>query len=411
MLGEEAEALVQAENVARLDPHLSGGHVLVAQLSLSLGDAPRALQAADRALALDGDLSEARMLRGRALEAAGSLDEAKATYAELIRRDQDHRQGRLRAAALDLAIGNNREAIQRLSAFVSQNPDEIEGHLLLGQALLSSKSYEGAVEAFQAATRLDEGSGEALLGLGRAHLARGQDQLAVIALQKAIRADDQLADAYVALGEAEYNRGFMDKALEYVRQARAINSDQVSAFVLEAQVLERGGDKAGMEKALRRAVEIDPAGEMPSRQLAERLLEQGRGQEAAAIIEVLAQRGRPSAEALTLGAKAWKAAGQGASAVALYRKAHALSGENALLRSLLEIALAAPEASGLTVEVIVELAEAHFQGSREDDSDAILMLARAHAAAGAVPRAREILQAASRRLADPRIEALLRSLQ
>jgi predicted negative regulator of RcsB-dependent stress response len=112
---------------------------------------------------------------------------------------------------------------------------------------------------------------------------------------------------------------------------------------------------------------------------------------------------------LVLAAEAQQSISATPAAVALLKRAVDQGAGNATLRSLVGLALKSDK-SGLDDVEILELAERHFQASREDDVAAILMLAQAHLKAGALGRAREILEGATGRTNDERILRLLNSI-
>jgi tetratricopeptide (TPR) repeat protein len=397
--GLAAEALGEAQEASELDGRSVGAKVLVAELSVELGEHQRGLEAAEAALALEPRSAEAQAARGRALWGLGRTREALEVYeAGLKVYPRDAALQRLAAEAL-LGLGLESLALPRLEALAREMPEDVEVLLTLGRAYLELELYERALEPLRAVTARAEGNAQGHLWLGRAYLARGQDPLAVIELQKAAALDPSLADALVALGEAEFRRGYPDRALSYVAQAMEKDPAQVSAYLLKAQVLERQQDDAGVEATLREALAQNPQGWRAALALARHLQELGRKDEARAALAPFAGRAESPAAVSLLAAELE----EGAAALPHLVRALSRRDDPKLLRRVVALEAAHPGQSAPEERLARALLLQERTGGR--DPEVIGWLARAHAAAGDKERALGLLDAAQERFGeDPRLE-------
>jgi tetratricopeptide (TPR) repeat protein len=176
----------------------------------------------------------------------------------------------------------------------------------LGDVELLRGDLAAADQAFAAALTLPGTAAAAHFGLGRVALQRGDARLAVEHLEAVLQAQPRaaivhapLAAAYRRLGQLDkarsqaaaygrgevqftdvlmsqlqaanagnmrriaaatdaYNRGSYAAAAEEIRQAIAIEPQDVRSWMLLGHAQERLGDAAGAEQSYRRAVELDP---------------------------------------------------------------------------------------------------------------------------------------------------------
>jgi Tfp pilus assembly protein PilF len=176
----------------------------------------------------------------------------------------------------------------------------------LGEVELLRGDLAAADRAFTAALALPGTAAAARFGLGRVALQRGDARAAVEQLEAVLQAQPQaaivhapLAAAYRRLGQLDkaraqaaaygsgevsfvdvlmgqlqaanagnmrriaaateaYNRGSYSAAAEEIRQAIAVDPQDVRSWMLLGHAQERLGDAAGAEQSYRRAVELDP---------------------------------------------------------------------------------------------------------------------------------------------------------
>jgi tetratricopeptide (TPR) repeat protein len=161
-----------------------------------------------------------------------------------------------------MIIGRFDAAQVEFEQAIRYKPDSAESHYNLGKLFSIQDNWEPARTAFEAALRIDPSYLEALDGLGFALEALGDDAGAVAKYQEAIRLNQarggQFASAHVNLS-AYYNRtGDQAKALEYARQAIALDPKSDRAWFQKAKADEREGRLKDAVSALNTAISNNP---------------------------------------------------------------------------------------------------------------------------------------------------------
>jgi tetratricopeptide (TPR) repeat protein len=161
-----------------------------------------------------------------------------------------------------MIIGRFDAAQVEFEQAIRYQPDSVESHYNLGKLHSIQDNWEPARTAFEAALRLDPSYVEALDGLGFALEALGDDAGAVAKYQEAIRLNQarggQFAAAHVNLS-AYFNRtGDPATALEYARQAIALDPKSDRAWFQKAKADEREGRLNDAVSALNTAISYNP---------------------------------------------------------------------------------------------------------------------------------------------------------
>jgi len=141
-------------------------------------------------------------------------------------------------------------------------PDSAELHYNLGKLFSIQDNWDAARKAFEEALRIDASYVEATDALGFALEALGDDEGAVAKYAKAIALNEErkgsFASAHVNMS-AYYNRvGDPDKALEYARQAIALDPKSDRAWFQRAKADERQGRLGDAVAALNTAISYNP---------------------------------------------------------------------------------------------------------------------------------------------------------
>lgn len=158
-----------------------------------------------------------------ALARAGSSLAAVARYRELLAAEPGNTVCRLRLARLLDHLGDGEEAVAILSQGLGREPDQADLLLARGATLTRLRRYEPA-EAD---------------------------------LRRVLRVDPSNAEAEVELGLLGWHRGLVSDAVQHFERALERRPD-ARVYGHLADALNQTGDLAGAQRALERALELDP---------------------------------------------------------------------------------------------------------------------------------------------------------
>ena len=223
----EVEPLLEAY-VTRERPRSSWGWYALGYAYFAQQKIRDAIQALARSLELDVKNAEAHKILGRTLMIIGRFDAAQLEFEEGIR----------------------------------LKPDSAELYYNLGKLFSVQDNWEPARKALEAAVRLDPKYLEALDALGFALEALGDDAGAVARYEQAIALNQErqgrFVSAHVSLSAYHNRTGDPDKALEYARQALALDPRSDAAWFQQAKAQERLGRLAEAVDSLNQAIALNP---------------------------------------------------------------------------------------------------------------------------------------------------------
>lgn len=219
--GEDRAAAIELQNVLSSEPGNARARLLLARVSLRLGDARSAEQELERAIADGAQAADTAVL-------SADVSLAKRENDELI-------------AQLDggkLALGAAHSATYR------------------GLALLAKGNDDDAVAAFKQALAADAGASQARLGLAESLAQSGDVDASLAEIENLLRADANDARALMLKGRVLAQRGDNRGASEALALARknekarltAPESDGLLALLVETQTA--AGDLAGARRDL-----------------------------------------------------------------------------------------------------------------------------------------------------------------
>lgn len=157
-----------------------------------------------------------------------------------------------------LKDGKTNEAVIHLKNAVRSDPDNVEARFLLGQYNLQHGDFAGAEKEFREARKRGLEDERILMPLGQAYLQQGKadELLADIVAEK-------LSGKAKALGYALRARAYivkndLKKASEELDTARPESDGSAIFYLTDAELLQRKGDMEGAERAVDKALSIDP---------------------------------------------------------------------------------------------------------------------------------------------------------
>ena len=154
--GRPAEALVQYQVLARMNPGSTDAHYYYASSLLRNGRAEEAIIECKLALQSTQDPHSQALthaLLGRALAMAGKNPEARAEYVEAIRLDPQQSIAYLRLGLLEESEGNNDQAILDYTKSIQLAPSDV-AYLHLGRILESQNRLQEALVVYQQSVKI-----------------------------------------------------------------------------------------------------------------------------------------------------------------------------------------------------------------------------------------------------------------
>jgi Tfp pilus assembly protein PilF len=166
------------------------------------------------------------------------------------------------AALADLyeSIGRVENAIPAMRLAVERAPASEDYRFRYALLLINSQAPKAAVIRLQEALETFPRSAKLWFALGLAYMTEHQSVEAAPALARAAELDPQAAPALAYLGLAHAEQGRYDEAIKFYERAVAVNPQLATVHYLLADILlkQNPSDTARPEKALLRAVELDP---------------------------------------------------------------------------------------------------------------------------------------------------------
>lgn len=234
--GDQRAALIELQNVVRSDSGNIRARLLLAEISLQIGDPAAARKEIDHAVA------------------AGATPDLSA---ELL-------------AKIMLAQGQSTQLLADIDAGrIQLSPSQKA--LYRGLALSASDKREEAAESLREALRLDPASARAHTGLAELSIAAGDSDAALGEIDEALKVDAEDAQAFLLRGTLLVRRGEFREAVAALEAAKTHAADRLTipqynatlAALTEAQLA--SGDKGGARKSQQELASRSP--DAPATQL------------------------------------------------------------------------------------------------------------------------------------------------
>ena len=295
--GKYRAAMIELKNVLASDQNNATARLLLAQVSMGLGDIAAAEKELQRAseleapdsviLAMQLDILLARRnyseilvllgtnvsgltqqqlwsYRGEALVGLGNSGAAKETYMEWLTASAGSSDAELGVATTELMDGDSVAAIERLTRITESDPENYRAWQLLGSANLRSGNFDGAEDAFIKASETIKPQSDVwryadiLLGLTDSRLALGKTEEAHRSLERLTGVAPQApATLFLAarLARSERDYAAASRHLQNLLNVMPDNS-QAQLFLANMQMMQ--GNFAQSERLLHRVVATSP---------------------------------------------------------------------------------------------------------------------------------------------------------
>ena len=208
-------------------------------------EARGALRELTDAMRAEGEATEDQRKERRRLRSLVHLD----TYA------LDYLAGFVAAAE-----GDHEKALEHLQSAERSQPDQPGLHIQIGEVYLTLKRWNDAERAFRRALEIDPVNPHAHLGLSRSDLARRRNQRAADAALEAVSLLYHFPMAHFCLGVALHRMGHVDRAVQALEVAVALNPNFREAHLRLTRIYrDRLGNPAKADEHRLLAAEVEEA--------------------------------------------------------------------------------------------------------------------------------------------------------
>ena len=214
--------------------------------------------AANPTFAEGSKASTMHYMKALMLEHQGTLVEALQEYQAAIALDPQSSFLLEQAAQTALEAGRPDAALELATKLVKLDPQSPKAESLLGNVLAAKGDVEGAQKAFEEALKLNPKFADAMLSLGNLLSAQSPDNARKY-LDRYIAANpENAAEAHYQLALLEQKAGNLDRAVERLKAALALNPDAFQAHLSLAQLYEARRDTEAALTEYRAILERDP---------------------------------------------------------------------------------------------------------------------------------------------------------
>lgn len=191
----------------------------------SLGEYQDAITYCRKAIQLHPDYADAYCNLGAFLEATDQADEAIDALQQALALNPDDAEIHFNIANALESKNDLDQAIEHYQKSLAINPNDPETWVNLGSALNKQRQFEKAIVSYQKAIDLNPGNADAYNNIGTIHsILRNQDEAEKCFLQ-AIQLNPEFSKPHKNLSYIYANRGLLDKTMEELDKALAIEPD------------------------------------------------------------------------------------------------------------------------------------------------------------------------------------------
>jgi tetratricopeptide (TPR) repeat protein len=294
------------------------------QILASAGKPDEAFQQVKLASEAAPDWAVAQFALGKALAARGDVEAATRAFHEALRLNPRATAVHVELARLYLVDGSAAEALRSAKEAVRAQPESVDASLALANSLLAN----GDVAA--AAKTIDAVSGK-YPDLTSVHVLRGRLRIgqkdlpgARASFETALRLDPNSLAALSGLSLLDLSAGKFADAKARVETRTAAEPRRAELLILSAQIHSASGELGEAERALRKAIEVNPSLLPAYAKLGGLLVKQNRLDEAVAEFDALAARQSNAVGPLTMSGMILQGQGKNAPARERFEKALAL---------------------------------------------------------------------------------------
>ncbi len=190
-----------------------------------------ALRAYDEAIALDTTSLEPRIRVGELLLEKYESQQARAAFEEVSKRNPRHPRLLLGLARTDRFDGKS-SSIERVRESLAVNPNYVQARVFLAGLLSELENYEEAAREIARALEVNPASLEALATSAAIRFLMDDERGFEAAVNRALAINPSYADLYNTLADVSAKNRRYHQAVEFAKQAVALDSKSWRAFVL-----------------------------------------------------------------------------------------------------------------------------------------------------------------------------------
>jgi len=221
----------------------------------------------------------------------GDYEAAKQICAGILEQDAENAEALHLLGVLAYQVGlQAREALSLIDRAIAADPDNNRFFNTRGALYYALDMNAEAEAAFRRAVEIEPGDANAWNNLGNALLKLDRVTPAETCFREALKRAPDLTSAINNLGIALKREGRLDKALACFGEATVREPDYLDAHYNLAEVYHQLDDQPAAEQHFRRAIQIDATCAPAHCGLAQSLGEQGRNEEAMAVLNAAAER-------------------------------------------------------------------------------------------------------------------------
>jgi Tfp pilus assembly protein PilF len=331
---EFAEAAIEFENAARVNPRSAAAQVKLGDAYLALNQPDNAAAAYERACTLTPEDTVICLRAAEQLLAIGEYDRSAAQARAVLTSDGANIHAHL---ILSSALAGNRrfaEAEERIQALLAIAPQDPRAYRALGELQKQRGNARAAEISFRRAVQLDPSSADARVGLAQLYLEAGRDSDGERELKAALDADPDDLSANRAYANYLVGTDRCENAESYWLKAAAQSNDPSDDIALADYYVFIGRSDDALKVLEGVAPEKDQSGAARAR-MASIIYDRGDRQAAESLVDDLLRQNRSSVNGLVLKARIALDARDTAQARDYAHKAAAVDPESPAVRDLL----------------------------------------------------------------------------
>jgi eukaryotic-like serine/threonine-protein kinase len=259
--GKYSEAVAELSRALSLAPNSDDFYRRLGDVYLDSGNSAQALEAFQKAVQLNPYYWVNQNALGKAFADRAEFPKALQSFQQVAVLEPDLDAGYENVGNIYLQQGKYQESIPYFQKALQIEP-YFSTYSNLGTSYLFLKQYPSAVEMFEKAVALNPNDTEVVVNLADAYRGSGQQDKARTTYQQAIavgfkelQTNPENADVMAEIALSYAKIGNAAEAERLIRQARAIDKDNVNYIYMEALIDSLLGRSAEALKALREALE------------------------------------------------------------------------------------------------------------------------------------------------------------
>jgi tetratricopeptide (TPR) repeat protein len=285
MVGRQAEAERQVQEVLKENPRSSDGLILSGRMALARRNGKEAVQAFRTVLHDQPELATVQYLLGQAYQLVGETNLAQESFERAVALYPDQMDAKRSLAALESRRGNYQQARARLDDLLKQRPEDVAALDMLMTLDLVTKNWQGAEQTLRRLRRVSAGNYVALVAEGRFYEAQHRVMEAARVYERAMALAPNEPEPLTFLVKLEVAEGQPTRAKARLESLLVSRPDHPFAHGLLGEVLSLAGEYNGAVLQFREATRLNPKWMAPWLNWATLLRAQKQSYEAVKILE------------------------------------------------------------------------------------------------------------------------------